>query len=348
MLFFGLAVGQLFYGPLSDSVGRKPVINLGYFVFILGCILSIFATNMTMMLCGRALQGLGIAGPRTATMALIRDLYEGRAMARIMSFIMTVFILVPMLAPAIGQGILVIANWQAIFGVLLLIAIVSAIWLNLRQPETLSAEKRMAFSPKRIANAFGEVFTNRIAFGYTVTAGLASGAFIAYLSTAQQIFQLQYGLGTRFPLIFAVLSLSLGSASFINARLVMRYGMRRLATNANIIICILSSLFLLIAYNAGGSPDLWMLMTYLMLNLFCIGILFGNLNAMAMEPLGHIAGVGAAVVGSVATLVSTAFGTLIGQMYNETVLPLVGGFAVLSILSLVTMRWAESGTRDSQ
>ncbi|MEM7532092.1 MAG: hypothetical protein AAF639_07950 [Chloroflexota bacterium] len=194
---------------------------------------------------------------------------------------------------------------------------------------------------------FGEVFSNRIALGYTVTAGLASGSFIAYLNTAQQTFELQYGLGALFPLIFAVLAIALGTASFVNAGLVMRYGMKRLSYTAIISVGIWSTLFFIIAYTAGGSPPLWMFMTYLMINLFGIGILFGNLNAQAMEPLGHIAGVGAAVVGSVATLVSTILGAIIGQLYNDTVLPLVGGFAVLSALGYVVMRWVDADTGET-
>ncbi|MEM7537634.1 MAG: MFS transporter, partial [Chloroflexota bacterium] len=143
MLFLGLAVGQLFSGPLSDAIGRKPTVSLGYAVFIVGCILSIFATNMTMMLGGRVLQGLGVAGPRTVSIALIRDLYEGRRMARIMSFIMTVFILVPIIAPTLGQGILLIADWRSIFVALLLMALATFFWFTIRQPETLPPERRM-------------------------------------------------------------------------------------------------------------------------------------------------------------------------------------------------------------
>ena len=341
LLFLGLAVGQMIYGPLSDSTGRKPAIYAGFGLYIIGCLFSFFAMSFPVMLAGRVMQGAGVAGPRTVTVALIRDQYEGRAMARVMSFVMTVFILVPVIAPAFGQGILILAHWRAIFGVYLGLALIALIWFALRQPETLAPNRRIPFSMARIAMAIREIFANRIAFGYTIAIGLVTGAFIGYLNSAQQIFQEQYGLGRLFPLYFAVLALSLGSASFSNARLVMRYGMRSLCFSSLLTIGGFSIVFWAIAHAWAGQPPLWALMIYFLISFFCVGILFGNLNALAMEPLGHIAGVGAAVVGSLATLISLLLGTLIGQSYNGTVLPLVGGFAILSITSMVAMRWAE-------
>lgn len=340
-LFLGLAVGQVIYGPLSDSVGRKPMIYAGYVLFICGCLLSMFASNFSIMLLGRLLQGIGVAGPRSITVALIRDQYEGRAMARVMSFVMAVFILVPVIAPTLGQAILIFASWRAIFGVLLTLALLTAIWFAIRQPETLPVDHRIPFSLKRILSALREIFTHRIAFGYTIGAGLISGAFLGYLNSAQQIFQEQYELGTKFPLYFAIIALAIGCASFLNGRLVLRYGMRNLTTWSVSTLVALSMIFSVIALLLSGNPPLFALMIYLMTSFFCVGILFGNLNSLAMEPLGHIAGVGAAVVGSLSTLISVPLGTLIGQSYNSTILPLVGGFAILSTLSLVVMRWAE-------
>jgi MFS transporter, DHA1 family, multidrug resistance protein len=341
LLFLGMAVGQMVYGPLSDSTGRKPAILAGFGLFITGCLLSLFATSFPVLLTGRVMQGAGAAGPRIVTVALVRDQYEGRAMARVMSFVMAVFILVPVIAPAVGQGILIVAHWRAIFGAYLGLALIASTWFALRQPETLAPLQRLPFSLKRIAMAIREIFANRIALGYTITLGLIFGAFLGYLNSAQQIFQVQYGLGVQFPLYFAVLALSIGSASFLNARLVMRYGMRSLSSWSTLTIGGLSVVFWTIAYALAGQPPLWALMIYFLISFFCIGVLFGNLNALAMEPLGHIAGVGAAVVGSFSTLISLALGTLIGQSYNNTVLPLVGGFMILSLASVLTMRWAE-------
>lgn len=340
-LFLGMAVGQIAYGPVSDSIGRKPMIYVGYALFIIGCLLSIFATNFSVMLAGRLLQGIGVAGPRSITLALVRDEYEGRAMAQVMSFVMMVFILVPVIAPSFGQAILLIASWRVIFTALLVLALLTVTWFALRQPETLPVERRIPFSVRRIWRAIVEIGNDRIALGYTLAAGLATGAFMGYLNSAQQIFQELYGLGTKFPLYFAVIALALGGASFANGRLVKQYGMRFLSNWSVRGLVILSLAFSLIAFLMGGQPPLLALMVYLMTGFFCIGILFGNLNALAMEPLGHIAGVGAAVVGSLSTFIAVPLGTIIGQAYNETVLPLVGGFALLSLLSLLIMGWAE-------
>lgn len=345
-IFLGLAVGQLFYGPLSDSIGRKPAIALGYAVFVAGSLLSIFAATFPTMLAGRLLQGLGMAAPRGVSMALIRDRFEGRAMAQVMSFISVVFILVPIIAPSFGQAILLVADWRAIFVALLALAMVSLVWFLLRQPETLPAARRAPFTATRVAHGLREVLGNRVALGYTLMAGLIAGAFQGYLSSAQQIFQLQYGLGTLFPLIFAVNAAAIGLASFTNGRLVMRYGMRTLARLALITLCTLSVVFAGIAWLMNGQPPLWLFMAFLMPTFFCVGIMFGNMNAMAMQPLGHIAGLGAAVVGSLSTLLATPLGMAIGQAYNGTVTPLVLGFAVFGLGALALMRWAE-GARTS-
>jgi DHA1 family bicyclomycin/chloramphenicol resistance-like MFS transporter len=340
-LFLGLACAQMVYGPLSDSFGRKPTIYFGFGLFIGGCLLSALATSFAAMLVGRFLQGIGAAGPRIVTLAMVRDRFEGRAMARIMSSVMGIFILVPALAPGIGQLILMVASWRAIFGAFLAVASIALLWFGIRQPETLSAARRASFSLYRIASAAREVCLHPVAVCYTVAAGLIFGALIGYLTSAAQIFQGQYGLGERFPLYFGALALAIGAASWCNARLVMRHGMRRLSGLAVIGLAALSVGFFAIALATGGHPPLWALMAYLLAAFFCLGMLFGNFNALAMEPLGHIAGVAASVVGSLTTFISLLLGTLIGRSYNGTVLPLVGGFAVLGLAAAAFMRRAE-------
>ncbi len=344
-LFVGLALGQVFFGPLSDSVGRKPAIYAGLLLFIVGCLMSILATDFTVMLAGRVLQGLGAAGPRSVTVALVRDQYEGRAMARVMSLVMAVFIMVPALAPGIGQIILAIAHWRAIFGFMLAVAAISLVWFALRQPETLAPERRARFSPGRILLAVRETCTSRVAFGYTLASGLIFGAFVGYLNSAQQIFQIQYGLGALFPLYFGALALAIGGASLVNARLVLRHGMRRISAWALGLLTGLSVAFLILAYALAGAPPLWALMAYMAAAFFCIGMLFANFNALAMEPLGHIAGVGAAVIGSLTTLISLILGAAIGQAYDGTVLPLIAGFALLGLAAIAVMRWIERGKK---
>lgn len=342
MIFLGLAFGQLFFGPLSDKTGRKPAIYAGYSLFIAGSLLSMFSASFPMMLFGRLLQGAGVSAPRAVTLALVRDQYEGRAMARVMSFVMTVFILVPMIAPIMGQTILLFSGWRSIFGAFILLAAFTLLWFALRMPETLAAEDRAPFSLERIIGATREILRTRIALGYTVTAGLVSGAHLGYLNSAQQVFQEQYALGELFPLFFAIIAFSIGLASFLNARLVVRFGMRLLVRWALLVIFGLSIAIFGIALLSAGQPPLWLFMVYLMLVFFCIGILFGNMNALAMEPLGHIAGIGAAVVGSLSTLISVLLGTMIGRSYNGTILPLVAGIGILTGLALIVVRWVEA------
>jgi DHA1 family bicyclomycin/chloramphenicol resistance-like MFS transporter len=346
IIFLGIALGQLFFGPLSDKTGRKPAIYAGYVVYIAGALLSIFALSFQMMIVGRLLQGIGVAAPRAVTMALVRDRYEGRAMARVMSFIMTVFILVPMIAPTLGQAVLLFSGWRSIFSGFVLIALITLVWFALRIPETLAPENRAPFTLQRILETTFEIVRNRTAIGYTVSAGLVGGAFLGYLNSAQQIFQEQYALGTRFPLYFAVVSFSIGLASLLNANLVMRFGMRFLVHRSLIFIVGLSILAFGTALPLAGQPPLWFWMVYLNVSFFGIGILFGNQNALAMLPLGHLAGIGAAVVGSLSTLIQMPFGTVIGQSYNGTVLPLITGIGLLCGLSLIVTRWANSDPED--
>ncbi|MCA9960355.1 MAG: multidrug effflux MFS transporter [Anaerolineales bacterium] len=342
MIFFGLAFGQLFFGPLSDSVGRKPAIYAGLALYMAGALTCMLAANFPMILIGRLLQGIGASAPRAVTLALVRDQFSGRQMARVMSFVMTVFILIPMLAPSMGQAILAFSNWRMIFGSFLLLASIALTWFALRQPETLAPDKRAPFTIQRIIQAIQEILKNRLALGYTVTAGFVSGAFIGYLNSAQQIFQEQYDLGALFPVYFGVIASSIGLASLSNSHLVMRLGMRFLVKNALIIIFVLSTATFILVTLTGQLP-LWGFMVYLMLSFFCIGVLFGNMNSLAMEPLGQVAGIGAAVVGALSTLISVLLGTFIGQSYNDTILPLVMGLAVLTGLSIVVVRWAEAG-----
>jgi DHA1 family bicyclomycin/chloramphenicol resistance-like MFS transporter len=293
------------------------------------------------MLAGRFLQGFGTAGPRIVSIAIVRDRHEGSAMARVMSFVMTVFIIVPIIAPSFGQGMLFLAGWRAIFASFLILALLTLVWFALRQPETLSKEKRVPFSFKQIIGTMMIIVGNRSAIGYTVTAGLVFGFFFGYLNSAQQIFQEVYALGAEFPYYFAFLALSIGCASLFNARFVLHHTMQSLAQRALISISALSAGFFLLALWYHGHPPLWTLMAYFFATFFGTGILFGNLNALAMESLGKIAGIGAGVVGSISTFISIITGTAIGQSYNGTVLPLIAGFFLLSLASLVAMRWAE-------
>ncbi|HRJ52434.1 MAG TPA: multidrug effflux MFS transporter [Candidatus Thiothrix moscowensis] len=341
-LFVGMVFGQIVVGPLSDAYGRKPLMYAGLIIFMLGSLVAMLAQDFSQMLLGRFLQGLGTAAPRILTMALVRDCYAGRGMARVLSFTMSIFVLVPMIAPSLGQAILLLASWRSIFSGFLLLAVIVAGWFWLRMPETLPADKRRPLNSQTLQQALRETLTTRSSMMYMLTAGLVFGVFLSYLSSSQQILQIQYRLGEQFPLYFAVLAFSVGGASFLNARLVMHYGMRWLSHRAILAFTLLSAIFWVITYQAGGQPSLTSLMVYLSLAFVALGIMFGNLNALAMEPLGHIAGIAASVIGSLSTLTAIPLGILIGQSYDGTVLPLVTGFFLLGLAASVLMLKAEA------
>ncbi|OQX12336.1 MAG: Bcr/CflA family drug resistance efflux transporter [Thiothrix lacustris] len=336
-LFLGLALGQVFFGPLSDATGRKPLMYLGLGIFMLGSLLSMLAQDFSHMLIGRFLQGVGASAPRVLTMALVRDCYSGRAMARVMSFTMSIFILVPMIAPSLGQGILLVAGWRSIFTLFFVLALSVAVWFWLRMPETLPATQRRAFRFGEFWQGLKEVVSNRTSMTYTLTTGIVFGAFLGYLSSAQQILQIQYGLGERFPLYFALLALAIGGASLLNAKLVMRYGMHWISKRALLLFTVLAAAFWLVAYSTNGHPPLPLLMAYFMLAFLALGMLFGNLNALAMEPLGHIAGIGASVIGSLSTLIAIPLGTFVGQAYDGTILPLISGFLIFGLAATAAL-----------
>lgn len=343
VFFVGLCFGQLLSGPMSDSYGRKPVVYLGLAIFTVGCLLSIFCTSFAMMLIGRLLQGLGAAAPRIVMIAIVRDDYSGRAMARIMSFVMAVFIIVPAVAPALGQLVMLFAGWRMIFLSLLVVALISLVWFVFRQDETLAVDNRLPFSLDQLSLGFKETFGNRVALGYTLAAGCIFGAFVGYLSSAQQIFQTTFGKGESFPLYFAIVALAIGAASILNSQLVMKYGMRRLSHTALIVSTLASFGFLPIALGWFGESGLIHFMGWALINFFCMGILFGNFNALAMEPLGHIAGIAAALIGSVATFISLPSGILVAQLFDGTVVPLVAGFAILGLASFCVVYVTEKG-----
>jgi DHA1 family bicyclomycin/chloramphenicol resistance-like MFS transporter len=272
---------------------------------------------------------------------MVRDLYEGRPMARIMSLAMSIFILVPVFAPALGQAIMLIAPWRAIFALLLGLAILGVSWLAVRQPETLAAERRSSLSLRRIGRDIAEVLGDRQAMGYILATGFVFIAFVAYLQTSQQVFAELYGKKAAFPVYFGLLAGALGVAAVVNSRLVMSLGMRRLSWIALVAGAIISCLFLIVSVLYGGKPPLLALVGAFAALFFAIGILFGNFNALAMEHMGHIAGTASAVVGSLTTLMSMVGGGLIGYFYDNSITPLVAGFAACSLAAIASMAWAE-------
>jgi len=340
-VFLGLAIGQLLYGPLSDSIGRKPAIYIGLVLFAIGSLMSAFASDYDMLLYGRFLQGFGVAGPRTVSIALVRDQYAGREMARIMSFVITVFILMPALAPAMGQSVLMISDWQTIFYGFAVLSMMSLVWLALRQPETHHKEKRIPFEIGRVAKGAVEVLKNRKAAGYMVIGGLVFSCLISYLNMAKLIYLDLYQIDEMFPLYFAMLALAIGAASIVNGQLVMKYGMRHLMHISLIMMIVASLVSLGYLLMTDGNPPFVLFMSAMVVIFFFMGILFGNCNALAMEPMGHIAGIASSIIGAGTTFVSMSFGTLIGQMYDQSLTPMIAGFCILAVLSLIFMQWIE-------
>lgn len=340
-LFFGLMIGQLLVGPLSDHFGRRLLVHIGFSIFIVGSLLCLFAKNFETMLIGRALQGLGAAAPRIITMAIVRDKYAGREMARTMSIIMAIFILVPVIAPAMGQGILFIGTWRSIFAALLALSSIGWLWFALRQPETLTSENRRVISVEELKSNATLFFSNKVAFGYTACTGIIFGAFLGYLNLSQQIFQQTYKTGAYFSLWFGCSAISIGFASIINSKLVMRLGMRPLIIFALSLVIITSSVFLCVSLWTQGVPPFWSLMLWLIISFACFGLVLGNLNALAMEPLGKIAGLGAALVGFVSTLISLPLSWLITKGYDGGMHSLALSFILLPVLAFAIVHFIE-------
>ena len=335
MIFLGLGFGQLLFGPLSDSFGRKPIVYIGFTVFAIGSIVCVLSHSLEMMVVGRIIQGVGLAAPRTIAIAVIRDMYKGDYMAKIMSFVTTFFILVPVIAPVMGKFILNHYDWTGIFYVQLIMALVVAIWFWKRQPETLKPEYKIKFTRHVFIDGLKELLKYKETIGFTIISGFISGAFIVYLSASQVIFENQYGLIDEFPYIFAGLACGVGLSTFLNGSFVMRLGMWRLSYLAIIVFSVNALLYVLLFWNATTNPALPIILIFMAIQFFTIGFIFGNLRAIAMEPIGHIAGIGAAITGFISTIMAVPIANYIGSFVDTTALPLFIGFTVFGFMSLI-------------
>ena len=334
MIFLGLGSGPLLFGPISDSLGRKPIVYMGFAIFIVASLICIYSQSLWMMVLGRILQGIGLSAPRTISIAMVRDSYSGDYMARIMSFITVVFILVPIIAPALGKFVLDNYNWQAIFYLQLIFCILVSWWFWKRQPETLPENKRIRFSSHIFVDGLKELVKYQKTIGYTLISGFITGSFMVYLSSAQQIFHNQYSLQEEFPFIFAGLAISIGSATFLNGTLVLRFGMERIINTSVISYFFISLTYIILFYNTPN-PPVAILLAFFALQFFAIGFLFGNVRAMAMEPIGHIAGIGAAITGFISTMMAVPISVYIGKFVDQKALPLFIGFVICSFLSVL-------------
>ena len=333
-IFLGLGVGQLIFGPLSDSFGRKPMVYFGFGVFVIASIICMTTRSFEVMLLGRALQGIGLSSPRTMSIAIVRDSYSGDHMAKILSIVVMTFILVPVIAPMLGQFLLLQFGWKSIFTFNLIIGLITMIWFWKRRPETLHPKYKKTFRLAIFKTGTLAFFIIKPAVIYTLFSGFITGSFMVYLSTSQQIFQVQYNLGDYFPYIFASLAVTIGLATFLNSALVMRFGMRNLVSLA-LIAFVGISLIYVILYGSGRNPPIEILMVFFMLQFASVAFLFGNLRALAMEPMGHIAGIGSALNGFISTVMAVPIANYIGGFVKDSVTPLFIGFLVCGLISMV-------------
>ncbi len=346
MIFLGIGFGQLIFGPLSDSFGRKPMVYFGFAVFVIASIICVTTNDFTVMLIARVLQGVGLSSPRTIAVAMTRDTYSGDFMAKVLSIIVMFFILVPIVAPTFGQLLLDFFNWQSIFNANLIIGLIIVLWFWKRQPETLSPKKRIPFKPSIFISGTKEFFKYKDAIAFTLVSGFITGSFMVYLSTSQQIFQEQYNLGDMFPYIFASTAFSVGFATFSNSQLVIRFGSFNIAYTAGITYTIISLLYVVL-FHSGVNPSVHVLITFFILQFFAVGFLFGNLRSLAMEPLGHIAGIGSAINGFVSTVMAVPIANYIGSFVTTSALPLFIGFSVFGILSVLVFAWLRNAQKKT-
>ena len=338
MIFLGLGFGQLISGPLSDSYGRKPVIYIGFIVFAFASLLCVFSTSLEMMIVGRIAQGIGLSAPRTISIAMIRDRFSGNYMAKVMSFVVAIFILVPVVAPALGKIMLDLYGWQSIFYSQLLFGLAVMLWLWKRQPETLKKENKRDFKLALLIAGLKEFIKHKNAVIFTFFSGCITGSFMVYLSASQLIFEQQYNLKDEFPFIFAGIALFIGIATFLNGTFVVRLGMFKLVSIFTIIFTLIPFVYILM-YSAETNPSIFVLVTFFGLQFFAVAFLFGNTRALAMEPIGHIAGIGAAINGFVSTIMAVPIAMIIGSFINTTALPLFIGFFVCGVIALLLIQY---------
>ncbi|MEM7767002.1 MAG: multidrug effflux MFS transporter [Pseudomonadota bacterium] len=337
----GFGAPQLVFGPLTDRFGRRPVLFGALVAYTVTGFACMAASSFSTLLAMRFLQGVAASGCRVVSVSVVRDIFEGRGMARIMSLVMTVFMVVPIAAPSIGQLVLFVAPWQWTFGVLGVAGLAMLGWAYLRLPETLPPERRRPLNPHATAADYAEVFRCRVTFGYMAASGVIFGALFAFIGSAEQMFTEVFNQGNEFVLWFAGVAMSLSAANFANSRLVERVGMRRLSHGAllGFIACssLLAGAMILVGEHFVVFFPLFCLV------FACFGLIGSNFSAMAMEPLGRLAGTASAAYGFATTTVSSFIGYLIGNQYDGSSVPVLVGFAVLGMVSLAIVAVTERG-----
>ncbi len=337
----GFGGAQLFYGPLADRFGRKPVLLFGVAVYVVFSLLATLAPSFDMLILARIGQGLGSACTRVLAVSIVRDRYEGRTMARVMSFSFLVFLGVPILAPSIGQLIMLVGPWRWIFAALGLVGVALSVWAFLRLPETLKPEDRLPIQVKRLTSAYKTALTDRTAMGYTLAMTAITGALFGFINSSQQIFADVFDAEAVFPAVFALIAGGIAVASIVNARLVVKLGSRKISHTALIGFTGISAIHAVVALS--GHETLWTFAILQTLTMFCFGLIAGNFGAMAMETMGRIAGTAASIQGFISTIFGSLLGFAVGQQFNGTTVPMVLGFTVFGLIALAWVLFAERG-----
>lgn len=341
LYFIGLGVGSLLFGVLSDRFGRKTVMGVALALFVIATIGCASAGSFTMLLIGRATAGFFAGASRVITVGIIRDRFQGDAMARVMSLIFAIFMIIPVLAPSFGQLILWFAPWRWIFWVLAIIAAFVTVWMLLRMPETLRHEHRLPIDARAIAATARVVATHRLAFGYMLASGLVMSGLIGFVLSVQQIFFDIFDAPRIFPLAFAAMAGSMGVGSLTNSRLVSRFGARRMSQSALIGLIIVSLVH--IAVILAQMENLASFIVLQSLTMLAISFTASNFGSISMEPFARGAGVASSFQSCVTTIMSSLLGAAVGSAFNGTTLPLATGFLLFGVLSLATVFWAERG-----
>ncbi|MBB3999178.1 multidrug effflux MFS transporter [Aureimonas pseudogalii] len=339
----GFGVAQIVYGTLSDRFGRRPVLLFGLGVYVLASIAAIFSPTFGVLLFWRLMQGVGAAATRVIAVSVVRDCFGGARMASVMSLVMMIFMAIPVVAPNIGQIVLLFGNWREIFIFIAAFGTLVTLWAYVRLPETQHPEDRLPLTAKHVTDAFRIVLTNQRAFAYTMSTALIFGVLFAFINQAEQIYAHVYDLGPAFTLYFSAGAIFMAAASFSNSRLVERFGMRRLSHGALCLFIVFSAIHLGVALAYGGVPPFAVFLPLTILTFCMFGFIGTNFNALAMDPLGHVAGTASSVLGFMQTFGGGILGAAIGYFYNGTVVPLLLGYVALSIGSLGCVLVAERG-----
>jgi len=338
--FLGLALGQPVFGPLSDALGRKRVLYAGLAVYVVASIGAAFSPSLSVLLLLRFIAGLGAAGPNVVARGVVRDAYEGQAMAKVMSYVMAVFIIVPVMAPTLGALILRFGEWQLIFWFFAAFGVGVGLWSR-RLPETLPPEMRIPLNLRYLIEATGVVLRSRLTMGLTFAATALFGFFTSYLASSQLIIDDIFGLDAWFPIIFGGSAAVLGVGMLVNARLLnvvpLRLLLRRTFIGYGAAVLVLA----MIAWTTGGTPPFWLFLVGLIPILFCHALLIPNLNAAAMVPMGHVAGTAAAVMGTVTILGGASMGAVIDIAYNGTIIPLATASLIGFAMAFAFFIWAD-------